>query len=608
MSIQKIKASEAAAYGVSSLPNRPSSPSLYSGNALTAEELRAAFDRLPLLVAERLNDLIEATGLYTEGEERDSLAALIATGLADGHSLEDLFRELESGELAHRISADGARSLYDALAALEATVSLPDGVSDLRTYVDTPKGRVEAGDPLPVSGDSVFRHLKETENTLRAEIPLVEGEVKQNEHLAVTGDKVFRALRSAVDPIDARLSAVEEAAEGMPFRFETVRHTEAEPIVPEGAATYARLDSVEGITKKCPGLLRLTPNTLLGEITNGGVTTVFSVDEEGYLTIDSGGEDNGISSFIPIRDIFVAFPPHVTLSARYVSGTVTDGAAGRALLVGSLNLSEGELPTETSPFFTKTAKNVSYETELYFHAVGCFTQYKIALQLEEGTLATPFCPYFAELRSAKVTEVKSYGRDGTLLDSLIIPEEIRALSGYGLGIDGVCANTLHLGKRKFVKNTEEALCSDMNANNSFYFYEYSNQNQIYQISSKSFRLGQSTSLCDVFTNTGVLSETVTPVNGTLGWIYGDHSTAYGKYFKPPLDLFPTLSEFSAWFRQQSGGRLVYALGDNYVTETDVSPYLPISPYLKVESGGRLEAVNEYGYVVPFTMTYQINNR
>ena len=53
MSIQKIKESELIENGVGSLSTRPSLPSRYEGRPLSATELRAAFDRLPRLLAER---------------------------------------------------------------------------------------------------------------------------------------------------------------------------------------------------------------------------------------------------------------------------------------------------------------------------------------------------------------------------------------------------------------------------------------------------------------------------------------------------------------------------------------------------------------------------
>ena len=212
MSIQKITRTEAETLGVSSLPNRPSAPSLYSGEALTAKELRAAFDRLPLLVAERLNALIDALGLYTEGQEKETLAALIATDLFDEnpfHSLADLFADIKNGAFADYLTVDEERTLTEVLSAMQKVIPLPDGVSDLLAYIDNPKGEVKEGSLLPVSGETVFEHTSALETRLSSRIPSVSGEVKAGETRPVAGDTVFKALSTGVASLDTRLSAVE---------------------------------------------------------------------------------------------------------------------------------------------------------------------------------------------------------------------------------------------------------------------------------------------------------------------------------------------------------------------------------------------------------------
>lgn len=48
--------------GVSSLPTRPTAPTAFGGRGYTAGELKAAFDRLPCLIIDRLNSLISEVG------------------------------------------------------------------------------------------------------------------------------------------------------------------------------------------------------------------------------------------------------------------------------------------------------------------------------------------------------------------------------------------------------------------------------------------------------------------------------------------------------------------------------------------------------------------
>lgn len=103
MKATKITKAELDTLGISALPSRPTAPKALGGGGYTAHEMKAAFDRLPALVAERLNLLIDA--IQAVGE--DSLASAIPTGIAEGHTLNDLFVDVESGDLASYISVHG---------------------------------------------------------------------------------------------------------------------------------------------------------------------------------------------------------------------------------------------------------------------------------------------------------------------------------------------------------------------------------------------------------------------------------------------------------------------------------------------------------------------
>ncbi len=149
MSIQKIKESELVSHGVTSLPSRPSLPSLYEGRPLTAKELREAFDRLPKLLAERFNELLDSFGLPPEG--KSAIADAIATGLFEGHSLADLFADMKNGRMFTYLKNENGFSL-----------------SDLILTVASPSGKVRAGEALGVSGNTVFEALEAERNEANA--------------------------------------------------------------------------------------------------------------------------------------------------------------------------------------------------------------------------------------------------------------------------------------------------------------------------------------------------------------------------------------------------------------------------------------------------------
>lgn len=72
MNTKQITESEIAALKISALPTRPTLPSQYGGRGYTASDMKAAFDRLPLFIIERLNLLIDELN----GENGSLLAAI----------------------------------------------------------------------------------------------------------------------------------------------------------------------------------------------------------------------------------------------------------------------------------------------------------------------------------------------------------------------------------------------------------------------------------------------------------------------------------------------------------------------------------------------------
>ena len=113
MNATRITDEEIAGMTVSSLPTRPTSPTAFGGKGYTSAEMKAAFDRLPLLLVERYNSLLDDIESLGEG----SLAESIPTGINEGHSLGDLFSDVESGNLASYIKV-GKESLHSVIAKL----------------------------------------------------------------------------------------------------------------------------------------------------------------------------------------------------------------------------------------------------------------------------------------------------------------------------------------------------------------------------------------------------------------------------------------------------------------------------------------------------------
>ena len=117
MNATRITKEEIAGLTVASLPTRPTAPTAFGGAGYTSAELKAAFDRLPLLLIDRYNMLVEDAGALGDG----SLAAEIPTGIAPEHTLTDLFADVENGNLASYIRV-GDESLLSVINRLSLAV------------------------------------------------------------------------------------------------------------------------------------------------------------------------------------------------------------------------------------------------------------------------------------------------------------------------------------------------------------------------------------------------------------------------------------------------------------------------------------------------------
>ena len=117
MKTKKISDGEIAKCSIGSLPTRPTSPTAAGGRGYTAREMKEAFDRLPRLIAERLNLLIE--DICTSGEE--GIAGAIPTEVGEGISLAKLISSIADGSFASILQI-GEESLEHRLLRLEAEI------------------------------------------------------------------------------------------------------------------------------------------------------------------------------------------------------------------------------------------------------------------------------------------------------------------------------------------------------------------------------------------------------------------------------------------------------------------------------------------------------
>ena len=232
--IERITEEELAGVRITRLADRPNENSRYGDSVMSADALKAAFDALPLLICRKFNALIDALPL-AEGADTDNIADLIATDLAAGHSLAELFREIGSGVLAERISL-GAESVAEFAARTDAELS--DTLVDI-TYE-------------PAAG--VLSFTRKSGENVNLDLPLerlVVGGSVTDDALIFTladGSQLRVPLERLVSRLDAAIRAAEDAAEGVANADRTVLHG-SERLVTSGAVAAALEDlelSVEG--------------------------------------------------------------------------------------------------------------------------------------------------------------------------------------------------------------------------------------------------------------------------------------------------------------------------------------------------------------------------
>lgn len=148
MSFTKISDSEIADLKVSALPTRPTAPTAFGGRGYTASEMKAAFDRLPLYIIERLNELWD----YISSESpTESVADDIYTNIKYGHTLRDLFNDITSGECSRYLRVNGNKLSAE---LSNMTVRISD-ITERLTAVEKPLENValDAGRPYVPKGE-----------------------------------------------------------------------------------------------------------------------------------------------------------------------------------------------------------------------------------------------------------------------------------------------------------------------------------------------------------------------------------------------------------------------------------------------------------------------
>lgn len=337
--------------------------------------------------------------------------------------------------------------------------------------------------------------------------------------------------------------------------------------VPEKVLPYAEISEIGGMTYKEGDTLRSAAVT---EMESVGAN-LFDANHyniiDGYFTTAT----QTIIGASQTKMVYVRCIPNTTYtvskraSARFAVGFTQDVPAKGVVILDAQPDSTGK----TTTFTTESPDNAQYMAVWLYHAdYDTLTLDEIlsTLMINRGAIAKPYTPYFR--------------------DTLPIPEAVRALDGYGWGINETLRNYVDWKNRKFVKMVERVDLGTLAWNK---VAGYASRFVTYDIHDNA---NTNNGICDRY-----------PV-GTSG--VGKRIFVYSEKVYVDDSSYTDAASLKA---SLSGVMLYYELAEPIIT--DISSLLPADNILRVQPGGTVTPINEHGYAVPSAITYQhnvLNNR
>ena len=207
--------------------------------------------------------------------------------------------------------------------------------------------------------------------------------------------------------------------------------------------------------------------------------------------------------------------------------------------------------------------------------------------LNEGTTALPYTPYFH--------------------DTLPIPEAVRALDGYGWGINADCYNYIDWKKKQFVKRVEKLVIDGTTANRKIHSVNQHSSGMYYwnlYLNPKGIISSPLSCICNSLETYKSSDNTRKP-----GTLFLDNINGASTIVVYPLNQeYNTVELANTYLAEHyANGNPVtvyYELAEPIIT--DISNILPADNYLYIENGGTIAAVNEFGYDVPNEIIYENN--
>ena len=422
---------------------------------------------------------------------------------------------------------------------------------------------VESGDLVKAIRVSDGKSLDETlkiigeETITEVERTLTEYEAEKLAPIVAEAE----ILRESVSSAQSRLSRVEKKVEnlGAALKLPIIEDTEVAytKIVPDGALPYAEVAKVGGMSHKTENGLRHAKVT---EIKSESANLIPFPYYDG-----SRLEHNGIT-FNVNADGSIHVKGTATAEARFYLTRGIQWASEDVYSSGSSVTADG-----------KTFKSVAYLNSgtypLYVRVSVAESANGIDKTLyptiNYGDTALPFTPY-AEY------------------EPLPIPEAVQALDGYGFGVDAEYHNYIDWEAKKY---HNEVITKVIGGTYGWWAGSTNGGGIRFQMRPFPAMKANSNVVCDKYATTTTQDS----------WNNIEGISSNGDTLQIKDDRFTTVSELKAHLAENPI-TVVYALATPEVT--DISDILSDDNFIRVEGGGTITAVNEFGLDAPTEIIYQ----
>ena len=395
--------------------------------------------------------------------------------------------------------------------------------------------------------------VENAKTEIKAEAESIYGELKAD----------YPKTVSRVSAVEKRVTNLEQAITPSPFvTDDAVAYGK---IVPENALPYAEVLEIGGMCYAEGDELRSAPVTEVKSIGRN------FVDMSRFSNPDNWEATSGHARSVVYMGVLPA--------GTYIASAEFNGSVEPYLTVQSLSedgtrtslavVYQGSYMSASNRRFTidKPAKILLWTYWGVLNSLADTIEQFDKIQIVRGETDTEYEPYKGS--------------------SLLVPEAVRSLDGYGLGA-GTYGNSVDFATRKYTKSfgvvdlgTLQWHYSDFDGKKVFSTFDLEKlmksgtRNVVSPIPFLIY--------ADIWGNE---LDNVFFVNGTA--IRG---------------VFTQYTDATSFKAAMSGVMLVYELATPEVV--DISDILPTDNYIEVESGGTVTMVNEYGYDVPSAITYQI---